>query len=224
MPSIKYLEIVDDMSLEAFKHCSNMLFNCFDYNVMKQDDFRKIDLKEQLLQFEKNKPHVDNKTKKDFSDFAYASDIAFYLKTYVKCAENSIAAGYKKKALNIVNRAKNGEADTADLTDLTFIYINLMRESFFALQKGKEREISNVDRALSKYDDYLLTQIREFDFKIPQGFVEKGIIQIAPTPIKKDAENMFTKYVSKDRKYSMYLISTLFYIRAMQNEGEYAED
>ena len=223
MTQIKYMNIVNEMSEAAFKQCSRMLFRCFHYRVMTEGEFRKVDLKEQLLLFQDKFKQIDKKTKTDISDAIYAGEIKTYLDAYVNCKDGSRAAKYKSMAVSIVEKVKQGKADTDDLTDLTIIFIGLMRESFFALHRGNLVTISDLDENVNAYDEYLLTQMKDYDFKIPQGFVEKGLIQIAPDPIKKGTKERLTKSRSQESKDNLYMIATLFYIRAMQKSGGYSE-
>ncbi|MBR3312048.1 MAG: hypothetical protein IKG15_09550 [Solobacterium sp.] len=224
MSKIRYCKIADSLCNEAFAQVTELLFDGFGYRVMTPAEFRKVDLKEKLLAFEKEHTHIDKKKKTDTSDFAYANDIGFYLKHYVKCTPESQAAKYKERALDIIRSVKESGSSTEDLVDLTIIFICLMREAFPSIEKDKETEISDLDFVLKKEDAELLKKMKDFSFRVPQGIVEKGIIHIVPKQIKQGTEDKLTRFKSEESKYATYLISSLLYCSAMQAQGEYAKE
>ena len=205
MPAIDYLGIVEEMSNGAFQHCSKMIFDCFDYKVMKQEEFRKVDLKEQLLEFQKDHTYYDKK-KNDITDSTYANELGFYLDAYVKCNEGGRASKYLMKAQQIIKTTEEGNANIEDLIDLTRIYVSMMREVFPRMKnKRKRRSLSDIDFTLHMEDACLLKDMNKYDFKIPQSRIEKGLINVVPRQIRSETKEILTRSKSEDSKYFTYI-------------------
>ena len=58
--SLSYKDIVDDMSDESFNFCVSLLYPLLGYQVMGQDEVRRVDLKEKLLELEGQIPSAKN--------------------------------------------------------------------------------------------------------------------------------------------------------------------
>lgn len=223
MSKIKYLQLIDELDNIAFEHCKKQLFNQLSYKVLEETDCRKIDLKESLLRYEEEsgnykKKNIDNSANR------YANEIKFYLVNYVQCVAGSRAEKYKNRALKLIELVNEGKDEFDDLQDLTKIYITLMRQTIDDIKNNKQRTLSNVDFSLTIDDEIVLKELKEFEFKMPQGVVEQGIIKIAPTKFRKETKNFvegLAKSKSKKDKLFTYVIAVIFYCRAMQKEGAY---
>lgn len=48
---IDYIKLIDEMSDEVFKFCVEQLYPICNYRVLKQEEIRRVDLKERILGF-----------------------------------------------------------------------------------------------------------------------------------------------------------------------------
>ena len=222
MTRIDYISLIDELNDEAFRHCKKLLFDDFGYKVMNVSECRKVDLKESLLKFEDETFKHSKKNKMENSAARYANEIKFYLVNYNKCIDGTRAADYKKRAISIIDAINDGDTDSNSLQDLTKIYIAFMRQQLDALKKERIKELSDLDFEWKLDDENVLRDLRDIDFRIPQGDVAKAIVNFVPQRMKneaKDAVEKLAKSKSNNDKKFVYINAVIFCCISMQKEG-----
>ncbi len=218
MTAMDYLSIVDGMNDQAFEYARELLFEHFNYRVMDIQQFRKVDLKEQLLSFA---DRVNNELpKKSTAERAFCNELIFYLESYFEYRSKSRAEQYYVRAKEINKKAGKNVATLDDLIDLTMIFLSVMRTTVSNINENEKMPVSAIDFSVYKTDGTVLKSFLSREFEIPRK-IKNRIVDLIPDKLQDGADNLLAKYKTYNEKYFVYVNAVLILVIALQREGAF---
>lgn len=205
---IDYVAIIDEMNDVTFAFCKQFLYPVFEYQVMKEEDIRKIDIQEQLVSMQN--VFLNEKGKKQGFLNYYLSLIKKTFFDQWKYESGSRAERTKDRACEAMNMAleKRIENNRLDIEDYVLMFISLYRE----LTENRNRDtLSDVSNELRIQDADLLLAMYEYGIK-PMG-VSKLPVQIVKVLHSIPAYAMKVLYVN----------SMIYLCIGLQSRGMFSE-
>ena len=201
---IDYLKIIDDYNADALRLCVEHLFPLFELRVLKAQDLRKIDLKEQVLQL------TEHYFLPEDSTWIYIEGLSAYLDLMVNATENSRAEKYKNRAFELLEKAGHGNNTMQNLEDALLLFI--------ALMKPVKGQIS-ADSKLIKDPDFSLTPEDIGIIEESWEVVEDALTSARPGLFRRrdSNENALLLY-----QYT-YIANIIFFCRLLQQRGAFAK-
>ena len=199
--SLEYISIVDDMSEEAFNFCVSNLYSLFEYKVIKQEEVRRVDLKEKLVGLEKQIP-ADEKEYHGMLDY-YFWIMKVYFKDIINCKSRSRAEKYRKRVYEAMNDALSENGTIEDVDDVFL--------GFMVLFRAYKNDQTYIEPSFGIEGD---------DIKLLEYLRDK-------TKIKR--KKVFDPNTGLDDKAKtaskiMYINNIIFLSRALQHFGGYQEE
>jgi hypothetical protein len=126
LKSFDYEKTVNEMSDEAISFCIENMFPMLGYKYMKQEDIRKVDLIERLMQI------YDAIDKTDIQKYGnspqyYCALLEQQIERSLKCKPGSDAEAYLIRARDAIKRVRDGHGTIEDIDDAFLIYTILWR-------------------------------------------------------------------------------------------------
>lgn len=203
---IDYLNIIDSMKDETFSTCVDMLFPSFKYYVLKKEDIRRVDLKEQLVRFQ-NEYYEQNKNKSvGFLNY-YLRILKKYYDNLINCADESRAAKCKGRGYEVMERAATKEGTLSDIEDSIILLLCLFRER---KDKNQDEVIEDITISIGKEDFEMINALMEYKVQDSGAVMKKpGILDKI---LSSDDTNEYDAKV-------MYINSILFLCIGLQDRG-----
>lgn len=207
--SIDYISIVDEMSDEAFKFCVSHLFQLFGYQVLTEQDVRRVDLKEKFMGFESQIPSEAKVRCPGILNY-YFFVLKLYFENVLKCKSGSRAEQYRKRAYSAMDKALSDNGCIEDIDDVFLCFMTILRTYRSCLNEIKNRISVKPTLSIEEADAELLKFLWETKDIIPDGIVDKkGLL-----------DKIFgTDYEVKTAIRLMYMNNIIFLSRALQHFG-----
>lgn len=206
MSTFNYPFWVGKLSDKGFQHCVSQLFPMLKFRYLKEEEVRRVDFSERMLELaERCNMIPDQKSSTSYE--AYYKALSYYLVTFLKCKQGTVADGYRNKALEIIKRIEDDKVDhTGTDENLTVfsIYLGLAR----ALYPNYSSHVATGARLLVDEDDAeLLIKLKDYKFKTEtQGLFKKVEEQ------------------TQEARDMIYMHNVIMYCLLMETQGEYEEE
>lgn len=199
---IEYVDIVVQMSDEAFQFCLDKIFPFFNYYVIRKEDIRRIDLEELLVKMQ-NKYYKNNKNKnKGFLNY-YLDMLRKYYELLVDCVDRADMC--RARGYEVINNAVSKNGTLYDIEDSLILLLCLFRE-----KSNSSKVICEVDISVDKTDVDLIDKLVEYKIQNGKNVIKKpGILEKL---INDDDDTEF------DIK-ALYINSIIFFSICMQDRG-----
>lgn len=215
--SIDYIQIVDEMTNEAFAFCVENLYPLFNYSVLQQEDVRRVDLKEKLVGLEKQIPSGIVEGRADLKGIRnfYLFMLRLFFEQFLKYETGSRVHRFKNRAYEAMSRALSDKGSIQDIDDTFLVFISLFPDLPDYAKTARTRITKEVSFGACMADAEWIKQIWESKEFIPDGIVEKkGIL-----------DKMFgVDYEIRTAMKLMYMNNIIFLARALQNYGAYSQE
>lgn len=157
--TIEYEALINQMNEEAFTFCVDNLFHLFDFQVLKPEDMRRIDLLEYLVRF-RNTFSFD-KAKKGYLNF-YLDVVKSYIQNIIRCVPDSRAYKCRNRAYQVIENATKLHGNQNDVIDAVILFLSLYRE-FEGQEDNKDYYIDDVTICAGTYDAETLNDLMYSD-------------------------------------------------------------
>ena len=143
-----FYQIIDEYDNQTFEACRDTLYDALNYQVLKKEDIRRIDLKEKLAVFFQHNQACSNA--KEHFEQPLASYIERAINEHLIFSDNRTKK-YYGLAQKYISMLKNGTADLTTIENLIVIYISSFREY---KRKNRGKKIEGKEK-LGQTDFYL---------------------------------------------------------------------
>lgn len=207
--SFDYMKIVDEMNEEAFEFCVEHLYPLYNYRILKQEDIRRIDLKENLLRLESLIPN-DLKSIGTFNYYIYM--VQLYLDSIIPCKEKSRAESYKKRTCEAIELAFAEDGGIEDVDDVFFGFMALLRTIRAYINNDKNYVVIFPSFKIEEDDVDILKELYSSKKRTPEGIDgKKGFID----------KKLSLEFEKLNARKFFFINSVIFLSRALQSFGAF---
>lgn len=205
--SFDYSKLIDELNDQAYNYCVSNIYPLCNYKVLKENDIRRIDLKEYLSKIDLMLS-FELKKQGDLNTFLYL--LEFLLDNVLICKTDSIAEKYKKRAKISICNARDKTDNLQDVEDAFLCFIILLHAMREYLHKDKKCSIVRATLYAKRcYSDTLKT-LFESDIDFSDGMIGKK---------KKKIVNKTEKLEEIELKKFFFINSIIFLARIIQKFG-----
>ena len=206
---INYVNLVDEMSDEAFSFCVSYLYPLYKYRVLKKEDIRKIDLQENLERIESMIP--SDMGKMGVLNY-YLFELKLYLESLFICKASSRAERYKERSLLAAERALSEDGNIKDVDDAFWGFMMLLDVFQDKLEADSKVCIARPAFRIEKENAEVLKNLYANKKHTPEGI--DGQTGFIGRKLSSEDEK------SKARKF-MFINNIVFLSRALQSFGAF---
>ncbi len=205
---INYLKLVDDLSDQAFQFCADQLYPICNYRYLKREDFRRIDLKEKLVDLY----FIPSDQQGSLNYYLFV--LKLYFENFIKCKSGSVAEKYLSRAMELIESALSDNGTIEDVEDIVQIFIALFRTLSNRFDEIEKYMAVGLTFDVFRDDADLLKNIWKHKKLVPNGIVveKKGGLyrSFGLDRYKQNAIKM------------AYIYNVIFLCRCLQNRGVFA--
>lgn len=217
-----YRLIIENLSKEAFDYCREQLYPICEYQVLKKEDVRKMDLEEWLLRFQRSQDSAIIAVRRD--DYCYWLNLL--LNTTIACKKDSRADKYFHRAITMIGTAEESHSTEDvinDLGDATLIFLALFREAVGHFEDKKKYLITDISLQLTRDDMHNVSLLwNQKDF----GPEELSARNMTPVALRKSISMKQKKIPNKDKtiaRKNLFIGLVLFLGRNLDIQGVFGQ-
>ena len=210
--TIDYLKLIDEYDAAAFSLCVTHLFPLFNYYLLKENDVRPIDLKDQIVQME-HEFYGSDTTEGLNLTYLCSSALLAYLESMVNIESGSRAAKYQVHGISLLNSIlDNKQVSLKDLEDALLITISILRPNKGRIGEDVAPKVNHIDIELKKDDFEVLQELWEI-MMAAYDPSRPGILKRRANDI--ETQNMFTM---------AHVIFVVLFCRMLQQRGVFVSE
>ena len=205
--SFDYSKLTDELNDQAFDYCVSNIYPLCNYKVLKENDIRRIDLKEYLSKIDLMLS-FELKKQGDLNAFLYL--LEYLLDNVLICKTDSIAEKYKERAKISICNARDKNDNLQDVEDAFLCFIILLHTMRKYIYKDNKCVIVGATFYTERCYSDTLKILFESDIDFSDGIIGKK---------KKIFVNKTENLEEIELKKFFFINSIIFLARIIQKFG-----
>ncbi len=198
---IEYVDLIEQMSEEAFQLCLDKIFPFFRFHIIRKEDIRRIDVEELLFKMQDEYYKNSKNRNQGFLNY-YLDMLRKYYELLIDCTNQAVKC--RARGYEVIQSALSNNGTLYDIEDSIILLLCLFRE-----KSGSTKVVSEVDISIDLSDMELIDKLVEYKIQNGKNIIKKP--RMLENLIYDDTNDFDLKV--------LYINSVLFFSLGMQDRG-----